>query len=389
MKKLVSNSAFNKSLIFLFKIMNRIFMHKKYFKFAIIFLIALLIGFWIYVQKFASPISSPENLEKKPEAGAKGPPKQKPVPVNVKIMTKEKLGNKFYTNGSVISNEEVDLKPEISGKITKIYFNEGKIVKKGDLLVKLNDADWQAQLKKAISKLELLQIKESRQKRLIENNNVSKEEYDIALSDVHTQQAEIEYLKAMIEKTEIKAPFDGIIGLRYVSEGAYISPTTNIAKLQNISSLKIDFSIPQKYSGVLKIGSKVKFKIPSTEMFGTATVYAIEPKIDPLTRTVKMRAVTNNSGGVFSGSYVEVEILLDEIETALLIPTEALVPDIDGEKVFIYHDGMAIATNITSGLRTKTDIQITHGLEEGDTVIISGIIQLRPNSPVKLIKTIK
>ncbi len=365
-------------------------MLKKYFKPIIFSIVIVLIASWVYIQKFANASSSPETMEKKAEIGSKGPSiKLKPVPVNVKIIQKEKLGNKFYTNGTVLSNEEVELKPEISGKVTKILFSEGKSVKKGELLLKLNDADWQAQLKKAEAKLELLAIKESRQKRLIENNNVSKEEYDIALSDVHTQKAEIEYLKAMIEKTEIKAPFDGIIGLRYVSEGAYISPTTNIAKLHNINNLKIDFSIPQKYSGILNIGSKVKIKVPSTEMSGIATVYAIEPKIDPQTRTIKMRAIANNSGGVFSGSYVEVEIMLDEIETALLIPTESLVPDIDGEKAFVYHNGIAVATNITTGLRTKTDIQITNGLEEGDTVIISGIIQMRPNSPVKIAKIIK
>ncbi len=363
-------------------------MNKKYIKPIVFSLIAIIILAWILIPKFSNS-NNTFATEKANTPAKPSPSMAKPISVNVKIISNEKLGNKFYTNGSVISNEEVDLKPEISGKIIKILFSEGKNVKKGDLLVKLNDADWQAQLKKAISKLELLEIKEKRQRKLIENNNISHEEYDIALNDLSTQKAEIEYYNAMIAKTEIKAPFDGIIGLRYVSEGAYIATTTNIAKLQNISNLKIDFSIPQKYSHVLKIGDKIKYKIPSTDNYNIASIYAIEPKIDPTTRTIKMRAITQQSSQIKAGSYTEVEILLDEIETALLIPTEALVPDIDGEKVFVFHDGIAVAINISTGLRTKKDVQITEGLEVGDTVITSGIIQLRPNSPVKLAKVIK
>ncbi len=363
-------------------------MNKKYIKPIVISIIIIILAGWIFIPKFANsnvPNSTVSNQTKAMPNAVK----VKPIPVNVKILSYEKLGNKFFTNGTVISNEEVDLKPEIAGKITKILFSEGKFVKKGELLVKLNDADWQAQLKKATAKLELLNLKENRQRKLLDNNNVSKEEYDVATNDVITQKAEIDYLKAMIDKTEIKAPFDGIVGLRYVSEGAYISPTTNIAKLQNISSLKIDFSIPQKYSNVLKIGDKIKFRIPSTDIYSTATIYAIEPKIDQMTRTIKMRAITQNTSKLHSGSYTEVEILLDEIDTALLIPTEALIPDIDGEKCFVYTNGAALSNNITIGLRTKNDIQITDGLDEGDTVIVSGIIQLRPNSPVKIAKIIK
>jgi len=197
--------------------------------------------------------------------------------------------------------------------------------------------------------------------------------------------ADIELIKAQIDKTEIRAPFDGRIGLKNVSEGSFVNTTTVIATLQNINPLKIDFSIPEKYSGKVKQGDPVKFKIVGTDDTYTGKVYAIEPKIDPLNRTLKIRAIySNRTEKILPGSFADVELILQEIDDALMIPTHSVVPELKGQKVFLYKDGSAVPHNIQIGIRTDTRVQVVGGLNENDTLITSGILQLRPDMQVTI-----
>lgn len=305
--------------------------------------------------------------------------------VEGKIMKPEPLQDKIFTNGSLIGNEEVQLHSETSGRVTAILFEEGRKVKKGDLLLKINDAELQATLKKNLIKEELAKDKEYRAKQMLEKNLTSQQEYDVALNELNSVRADIEFTNAQIAKTEIRAPFDGIIGLRSVSIGSYISPQIQVATLQSINPIKIDFSIPQKYYNEVKEGRVIEFKLPNTEKIFKGKVYAVEPKIDQGTRTIQVRAIAANDAGLLSpGAYVEIDIVLANLNNALLIPSKALVPDIQGEKVFVYKNGIAVPQIVTTGIRTEENIQIVGGIAPGDTVIISGIIQLRPNSPVKL-----
>ena len=172
-------------------------------------------------------------------------PKRQTV-VDALIIKTKFIQDKIFSNGTFISNEEVELRSEISGKITKILFKEGQPIKKGALLVKINDAELQATLKKNETIESLARDKEYRAKELFNKNLTSQQEYDNALGELNSAQADVEFTKAQLEKTEIRAPFDGIIGLRSVSEGSYISPTSKIATLQSINPLKVDFSVPQK-----------------------------------------------------------------------------------------------------------------------------------------------
>lgn len=312
-----------------------------------------------------------------------GPRRQ--VSVDVLVLQPQKLQNKIFTNGTTLSNEEVELRSETSGKITQILFEEGKQVKKGDLLVKINDSELQATLKKNLSRETLARDKEARYRQLLEKNMTSQQEYDVALSELNGVIADVEFTRAQIEKTEVRAPFDGIIGLRSVSVGTFISTQTSIAKMQSINPIKIDFSVPQKYSGVLKEGKIINVKLPNTGKSFIGKVYAVEPKIEENTRTVKARAtVSNERNELTPGAYVEVEIILEDLSSTLLVPSFAIVPDIEGEKVFVFKKGKAVLQKVTSGIRTEKDVQIVSGLQSGDSVIVSGIIQLRPNMPVKL-----
>ena len=308
-----------------------------------------------------------------------------PLPVKAHITKYEVLDNKVLTTGTILANEEVDLKSEENGKITRIYFKEGSFVKAGDLLVKINDADLQAQLQSAKSRLELQKDTEYRQKQLLEKEAISQEDYDMTANQLQVNQAEVELIKARIDKTEIRAPFSGIVGLKNVSEGSFVTNSIVIASLQNINPIKIDFSIPERHSSMVEVGDEINFTISGNNKKYIGKVYAIEPKIDPVTRTLQIRALCSNTGReILPGSFASVELVLKKIENAILVPSEALIPDIQGQKIFVYRNGIATPQQVETGIRTDKTVQLTSGVSEGDTIITSGMLQLRPGAPVKI-----
>jgi membrane fusion protein (multidrug efflux system) len=202
---------------------------------------------------------------------------------------------------------------------------------------------------------------------------------------VQTIKADINLIKANISQTELRAPFDGIVGLRYVSEGSFTTASTKIARLIKISPIKIEFSVSEKYASEIKIGYPITFKIVGNNKEFTASVYAIDPKIDLDTRTVLLRALYQNKNEELRpGTFAGVTLELSKIDNAIAIPTEALIPQMDGETVFIYKNGKAQTIKVITGLRTESKIQITDGLKFGDTLITSGIMQLRQNLPIVL-----
>ena len=307
------------------------------------------------------------------------------VPVKAHIVSLETLSNSVYTTGTILANEEVELRSEISGKIIKILFKEGSYVNKGDLLIKINDADLQAQLRRAESKVKLSEEKESRQRQLRDGNLISQEEYDNTVGELNVNQADYDLIKAQIDKTEIRAPFGGIVGLRSVSEGSYVTTSTVMSRLQNFNNIKVDFSIPEKYSASVKTGDELEFKISGSNRLFQAKVYAIEPKINPGTRTLQIRAICNSSyKELIPGAFANVELNLKQIADAILIPTVSIVPELKGQKVFLYKNGIVNAQNVEIGIREETRVQIISGLQKGDTVITSGILQVKPKSKVKI-----
>jgi len=306
------------------------------------------------------------------------------ISVDIQVIEASKFQNKIQVSGTTLSNEEVELHAEASGKIVTINFREGQKVKKGDLLLKVNDSDLQAQLQKAEVRKKFLEDKEYRQKVLLSKDGTSQELYETALNDLNSAKADIENLKALIDKTEIRAPFDGTIGLRYVSEWGYVTPSTQIASLQSLNPIKIDFSVPQRYAGSISIGTKVKIKTVSGKEY-QVKIYAFEQKIDPATRALKVRALyPNERNEIMPGSYVTVNIDLNDIVNAITIPTQALALDITGEIVYIYKGGRAVPRKVESAIRTEEDVQIVKGLAIGDSIITSGIIQIRPGSRVRI-----
>jgi membrane fusion protein (multidrug efflux system) len=289
------------------------------------------------------------------------------------------------STGTLRPDEEVDLAFETSGKIVGINFTEGTRVKKGDLLAKINDRPLQAQLEKLVAQLKMSEAKEFRQRSLLDKDAISQESYDQVQTDVQSLKADINLIRSRISETELRAPFDGIIGLRYLSEGSYATSATKIAKLIKISPIKIEFSIPEKYASEIKIGYPITFSIDGSDNVFKASVYAVDPKIDIETRTIVLRALyPNRDEELKSGRYAGITLQLSQIDNAIAIPTEAMIPEMDGEKVFIYNNGKAQSVKVNTGLRTESKIQIITGLKFGDTLITSGIMQLRQNLPILL-----
>lgn len=298
--------------------------------------------------------------------------------VNGALVHPEPLAEVVTSTGTLLAAEGVELQAEVSGKITSIAFVEGKRVKKGELLVKLNDADLRAMQLGASHELARAQRAERRAKELLEKGFLREDEYDIALSEMHVKEAALALTRAQIAKTEIRAPFDGVTGLRYVSEGAFVSASTQIATLQRTDALKLDFAIPERYAQAVQSGSRVTFSVASSSKQFEGEVYAFDPRIDPDTRTLLIRALCPNPGGaLLPGAFASVSLTLDITPDALLVPAASVMPDYESAFVFVIAAGRAERRQVTTGVRTDTRVQITSGLRPGEVVATSGLQQIR------------
>ena len=319
---------------------------------------------------------------------ASGKPGMNPTLVNVTsyIARESKVENKILVAGTILANEEAQLVPETSGKIISMNLQEGKPVAKGELLVKINDVDLQAQLKKLQLQEKLAVDNESREKKLLNVNGISQMEYDGVLTQLNSVRADIEITQAQIAKTEIRAPFSGIVGLKNISEGNYVSSSTTIADIEQIDPIKIDFSVAEKYASLVQPGSIIFFTTEETrkDTF-EAKVIATDPKIDIATRTVKARALCpNKQGKILPGSFASIQIILKESENSFMIPSQALIPILTGFKVYVVKNGKAHESNVVAGLRTESDVQVLNGIKSGDTIVTTGIQQLKNGTLVKI-----
>jgi membrane fusion protein, multidrug efflux system len=291
----------------------------------------------------------------------------------------------IYSTGTLLPDEEVELSFETSGKIINIYFSEGTRVKKGDLMAKINDKPLQAQLQKLQVQRKLTSDKEFRERQLLERGATSRESYDQIVGEIQVIDADILLTQARIAETEMHAPFDGIVGLRMVSEGFYATTQTKIVRLVKISPLKIEFSVSERYAGEVTPGFPITFKVDGMPQTFSANVYAVEPKIDVNTRMIVVRALyPNRNEELKPGRFVSVTAQLSEISKAVSIPAEAVIPEMEGEKVFIFRNGKAEQRRISIGLRTESHIQVHSGLDFGDTLLTTATLQLRDGIPVEL-----
>ncbi len=307
------------------------------------------------------------------------------VSVDGYIVQPEVFRETVYTTGNILADEEITVRPEASGRITAIHFREDSEVLQGDLLVKLNDAELQEEKNRITFQINLAEIRENRQKELLERSAIAQDDYDMALNELNTLKAQRNRVQAQIDKMEIRAPFNGVIGLKEVSVGSFVSPEVVITTLQKIDPVKVEFSVPERYRASVQRGQKVRFRVEGDEEYQEGEVYAMQPRIDHETRSLRIRALAPNPGNlIFPGAFARVEVDLSEIDNALLIPSVALVPEITGYKVFVFNDGRVTERPVQIGTRTDRRVQILEGLAAGDTVITTGLHQIREGMAVRL-----
>lgn len=322
------------------------------------------------------------------KSGSQDPKAKKespPVVVDVIIAGEEDVPSSIEANGTVISDDMIELHAEISGRITQLNIPDGARVSQGAILAKINDADLQAELEQLKVELELAKKTEERYRKLLAVNGIDQATYDVSLSSVDNLKAGIKVKNAQIDKTVIRAPFSGRLGLRQVSLGSYVTPATLIGTLQS-ENIKIDFTVPEVYEGIVKVGNKVNIKTTSAETSFSATITAIEPQINTATRNIKTRAKLD-SGSISPGSFVKVT--LEEKGKGIVVPTNAIIPDAQSNMVIVVKNGKGVLQNVETGIKNADLVEITSGLSVGDTVVVSGTLFVRPNAKVKIAKVRK
>jgi membrane fusion protein (multidrug efflux system) len=305
--------------------------------------------------------------------------------VRVQEVEPRRLTERLATTGTVRANEEVDLVSEVSGKISAIHFDEGSRVTAGQLLLEIDDSELVAERQRARYRVELARRAEARQRQLLDDGVISSETYDVALGELNVLEAELELIEAQLVKTEIRAPFSGVIGLRYVSPGSYLSSQTRIASLNDLDPVKLDFTVPEKHSSLMRPGDEVSFTVQGAERVFSGIIYAVEPSVDPSTRSLRVRArCPNPDRSLVPGAFANVELVLRSVPDALTVPSIAVIPELGGKKVFVYADGTAQPRQVTTGIRSEDALEITSGLEAGDLVVVSGILQLQPGLEIEI-----
>lgn len=293
--------------------------------------------------------------------------------------------NGIQVVGTMLANEEVELVAEIVGKVRRIYFQEGSYVRKGDLLLKVDDADLQAQLSRAEFQRKLLSEKLERQRILLKRESISREAFDQLQTDYNVLEADIELLKVKISRTEIRAPFDGVMGFRYVSEGSYVQPSSQIARIVDNSTLKYEFNIPEKYADNNLKGQEVFFKVTGNDKLYSAKVYAVDPFIDVKTRMILLRArFRNTNGELMPGMFAKGNLVVGGKTEFIAVPTEAVVPEMDGKRMWIVKNGKALSVPVETESRDEKNVEVTSGISVGDTILTGGLMQLRDGMAVEV-----
>jgi len=314
-------------------------------------------------------------------------PKERPaIVVDVIIAGNDNATSTLEVNGSVLSNESVELRPETSGRLIYLNIPDGAKVSQGTVLARVNDAELQAQLEQQKSQLDLAQKTEKRLANLLKVNGINQADYDVAVNQLNTIQANIKVTAALIEKTVIKAPFSGELGLRLVSQGAYVTPNTLIGTLQQTDKVKIDFSVPETYADIIKKGDKIKvISSNSTEPYD-ASIHAIEPQVNSVSRNIKVRAFLTN-GLILPGSFVKV--IMEQQRQSIMVPSNAIIPDALSNQVVVIHKNKATYTNVETGIRNANQVELVKGINIGDSIVVSGMLSMRPNAMVKVQKVKK
>jgi membrane fusion protein (multidrug efflux system) len=308
-----------------------------------------------------------------------------PISVDGFVVKKSSVSETILVPGSLLPFEETAIRPEVGGRIVELNIKEGTIVQKGTLLVKLFDADLQAQLKKLKVQLKIAEKTEERNRELLKISGISQQEYDLSSLNVDNLKADIETTEIAISKTEIRAPYTGKVGLRNLSLGAFAAPADVLTTIRQVDKLKLEFAVPEKYAREIGPGYVVKFRVDGGQKDHNAVVLATESSVDQNTRTLKLRAVVNGDNTeLVPGIFAKVNLQLGKDTSALLVPTQAVVPTARNKQVYLLRKDSVQFTVVETGIRDSAFVQVLKGLQAGDTVITTGLMAVRPNAKVKI-----
>ena len=317
-------------------------------------------------------------------------PRQPAMKVDVFIVSPRTISETIEVPGTLMANETTEIHPEVSGKAVQININEGRNVSRGTLLVKLYDGDLQAQLRKLQVQLSIAEKTEERQAQLLKIQGISQQDYDLSLLNANNIKADIEIIRTSIDKTAVRAPYSGRLGLKNISPGAYLTPQTIITTITQMDQLKLDFTVPEKYADRIKIGQTVNFKVQGKDKIYSAKVIAKEFSVAETTRSLLLRSVVQNKNAeLIPGTFANVQLKFDPDPNALMVPSEAILPQARGKKVITYNGGNAKFLDVVTGVRDSAYVQITDGIKVGDTVVITGLLSVRPGSKIQLGNTSK
>lgn len=329
---------------------------------------------------------SKRKTEVKAQAGGYKPPTPK---VDGFIVHTKTISETLEVPGTIVSEDATEIHPEMSGRIVSLNVREGAYVGKGAVLAKIYDADLQAQKRKLQVQLQIAQQTAGRHEKLLEIGGISKEDYAASALQVSNLRADLDIINTTIAKTIIRAPFSGKLGLKDISTGAYVTPQSVIASIQKTADLKIDFNIPEKYTNQIKKGQYVNFTVDGSNRNYTAVIAATQSGIDQNTRTLMIRAqVKGEIAGLIPGNFAKVKLNFEPDPNALLVPSQAIIPQARGKQVVIARNGMASFVDVTTGIRDSSMVEITSGLTRGDTVVITGLLSVKPNTKIVVNKIV-
>ncbi len=334
---------------------------------------------------FAGILFSGCQSKKDPAAGTASQRPKGPTLVEGFVVRASAVSEDVEVPGTLFPAEETQIRAEVSGRIIQLNLPEGSQVAKGSLLVKLFDQDLQAQLRKLEVQLQIAVKSVERQRELLAINGVSQQDFDLSALAVDNLKADIQTIRISISKTEIRAPYEGVIGLRKVSMGAYLSPADIITTLREVKELKLEFSVPEKYAKSIGNGYIVSFKVDGGNKLHKAVVLATEGNVEQNTRTLKIRAlVSEHDAELVPGIFAKVNLRLGQDTLALMIPTQAIIPQARNKQVILLRKDSARFTIVETGIRDSAYIQVTKGLKVGDTVVTTGLMAIRPNAKIKI-----
>ena len=321
--------------------------------------------------------------------GGPGGPGGRPareIAVEGYIAEAHEAGKIFSAMATLEPLNNVQLTAATSGRLTNLYAKDGAQVQKGSLLAKIDDSELRAQLKQAESNQQLAQQKFDRVKTLFEKDGATKADMESAEASLKSAEASVELIKAQIAKTEVRAPFAGKLGFVNVSVGAWLTTGTSIASLSEVKKLKAKFALPQRYASTLKVGDAVDVKDEERNVAKSGKVKALEAALSESSRTRQVLVEVENAGNeLLAGSYAKVNVTMQAgMAKSIPIPAEAFTLDKDGAYVFVATGGKAKIKHVETGLRTPIAVDVTGGLDEGDTVITSGLISLREGASVRI-----